>query len=255
MHRTRLFAAVAATVLALTWTAGASGVEKQSTSPSHDGVVLVRFDTQTVGDRKLADFLASFMVDLDRAAAHIPIFDVNGTIYADYCYPVILVSVYYEVRGSEQAFRAQTEHLIRAISALPGVKDVGLYAGGSGQNAGEPCLQSYASWPAGATPGAEEGRPNLALPVHPIAISPNPSRGDVEFHYAVSGAGGESSVEVFDVVGRRVAEIFRGPRAPGDWIARWQATDAQGRRVPQGTYFVLVRSGDRATIGRFVITQ
>ena len=261
-----LFAAATAVVLSLSWGGGARAAVSAPSPPSHDGVLVVHFG-RSLPEKELGEFLTTFMVDLNRVTARLPVFDVNAAIFQSCFTYETVVYVYYDVRGSEAAFLAQTDHLVRAVAALPDVKSVVPVGGSLPHYAGEPCLQSFApTWTeaasagtaaAGAATEAEQSRPDVGqAPARPtaVSISPSPSRGGVPFDFAVSAPGGESSVEVFDVSGRRVAEVFRGPRAPGAWTARWRGTDAQGRRVPQGTYFVLVRSGGRATSARFVVT-
>src|SRR5262245_53958545 len=119
MKKNALFAAISAAVLGLSWTGSAVGAVDLSSTPSHDGVVIVNFEF-SIFEREPGNSFRTFMIDLNRVTAQLPIFDIHTTIYQDYCYPEFIVYLYYDVHGSEQAFRAQTEHLVRVVSALPG---------------------------------------------------------------------------------------------------------------------------------------
>lgn len=66
---------------------------------------------------------------------------------------------------------------------------------------------------------------------------PNPFNPRTEFHFALSQSE-EVRVNVFDVSGRRVAEMNLGELAAGDHAVAWDATDSGGARVSSGVYFV-----------------
>ena len=50
--------------------------------------------------------------------------------------------------------------------------------------------------------------------------------------------GGRARLDVFDASGRRVTTLVDGFVPEGAHAARWTGTDAQGRRVKPGLYFV-----------------
>jgi hypothetical protein len=75
---------------------------------------------------------------------------------------------------------------------------------------------------------------------------PNPFR--AETRIAVNGAGGMPEVEVFDVQGRLVLRT----RSAEKGAVRWSGTDARGRSVSPGIYFVRVRVGASATTRRVI---
>jgi hypothetical protein len=92
-----------------------------------------------------------------------------------------------------------------------------------------------------AAPVAGEGGPEATSLVL-RAPAPNPARSSALVRYALERAG-DVRLEVFDVLGRRVATLAEGPRAPGEHAAT-VATSA----LPAGTYVVrLEAGGERAT--------
>lgn len=44
-------------------------------------------------------------------------------------------------------------------------------------------------------------------------------------------------IEIFNILGQHVAELFDGSKEPGDYQFVWNAQDSQGRIVPSGVYF------------------
>jgi hypothetical protein len=81
----------------------------------------------------------------------------------------------------------------------------------------------------------------LAAP-HPNPLAPSAGALRVSFW---SASGEEARLELFDVLGRRVAVLTDGPAAADGWqeIA-WHARDAAGRVLPAGTYVLRLTSGE-----------
>lgn len=61
------------------------------------------------------------------------------------------------------------------------------------------------------------------------------------------------NVAVYDASGRRIESLFTGRRGIGRHTFEWRGTDAGGRRVPQGVYFVRVRAGAECHTGKVAI--
>ena len=53
------------------------------------------------------------------------------------------------------------------------------------------------------------------------------------------------SVEVFDIKGRRIAELTNQKYQVGEHSVEWQGRDSEGRAVPSGEYFFRVEYGDQ----------
>ena len=69
------------------------------------------------------------------------------------------------------------------------------------------------------------------------APTPNPARGDVRFVLDAPVAGW-LTVDVFDVVGRRVRRVWAGSLGPGSHAMTWDSRDDAGRVARPGAYFV-----------------
>jgi hypothetical protein len=97
-------------------------------------------------------------------------------------------------------------------------------------------------------PAAEAALPSrLTL----LTTAPNPFRGASRLRYGVPSEM-RLSLSVYDLTGRKVANLFSGLAQPGIHLAVWNGRDAHGRRVAQGVYFYRLESG-QATLTRTVI--
>jgi photosystem II stability/assembly factor-like uncharacterized protein len=85
----------------------------------------------------------------------------------------------------------------------------------------------------------------LALDVYP---NPLPAAGRVEF---AAAQGGEYSIDLFDVAGRRLARLGEGRLAAGE--RRGIALDPQG--LSAGVYFVRIRQGEAVLARRFTVLR
>jgi hypothetical protein len=68
-----------------------------------------------------------------------------------------------------------------------------------------------------------------------VGSTPNPFSSSTAIHFDVPGDGGRTSVDVFDMNGRRVAKLFDG-FARGQQTVRWSGVDATGHQVKPGVY-------------------
>ncbi|MDP4200445.1 MAG: choice-of-anchor D domain-containing protein [Bacteroidota bacterium] len=71
------------------------------------------------------------------------------------------------------------------------------------------------------------------------SVSPNPTTGSTNIEYGTDGDGMPVTIELYDLLGRRVSTILRNPSmAAGDHIATFD-----GSQLPSGTYIVRLSSG------------
>jgi hypothetical protein len=76
---------------------------------------------------------------------------------------------------------------------------------------------------------------------------PNPFNPETEIRYALPHDG-PVDLDVFDVSGRHVRSLVRGPRAGGEQRVRWDGRDDAGGEVASGVYVLrLVMDGRVAT--------
>lgn len=101
--------------------------------------------------------------------------------------------------------------------------------------------------PTGVRPG---GVPPLKL-----VARPNPAAGPVRlFGSFPSSPGTQSTLEIFDVAGRRL-QRFESRADSGELSFVWDHRDDRGQRVASGLYFARLRVGSESVVEKFVILR
>lgn len=72
---------------------------------------------------------------------------------------------------------------------------------------------------------------------------PNPCSGTLTIDYTIAVDRTAVAIDVYDVAGRLVKTLRRGPAPAGDASVTWDGTNAAGREVAAGVYFVRARTG------------
>ncbi|MFO7607640.1 MAG: S8 family serine peptidase [Candidatus Krumholzibacteriia bacterium] len=109
---------------------------------------------------------------------------------------------------------------------------------------GEGCGQSSVPGQDGAVPTAF--RVDQAFP--------NPFNPRTTIRFALPEAG-HTVVSIFDVKGRRVANLLSGMLPAQVHEVTWTGRDDQDRQVAAGVYFYLVTSGDHRAVGRMALVK
>lgn len=86
------------------------------------------------------------------------------------------------------------------------------------------------------------------------APRPNPARNRAQFTLTMPEPG-ESSVEAFDLSGRRVASIASGFREAGPVNLNWDLRDERGNFVGSGIYLVRARFGAKEILRRITVVR
>jgi len=83
---------------------------------------------------------------------------------------------------------------------------------------------------------------------------PNPFNSSVTVSFCASG---ESRVEleVVDLLGRKVADIFKGISRVGENSYNWNGLDRQGNEVSSGVYFMRLTGQDRIQVRKAVLLR
>jgi hypothetical protein len=93
---------------------------------------------------------------------------------------------------------------------------------------------------AAATPGAP---PVSASPAAGVTLHPNPFTGSTTVAFTL-GRRGPATLSVFDVRGRRVADLVSGMQSPRTHRVTWDGRDDGGNAVAAGVYWVRLESPD-----------
>lgn len=94
-----------------------------------------------------------------------------------------------------------------------------------------------------------DGGPAMLASLSPAR--PNPSRGAVAFRLELP-RDGEVSVDVFDLSGRRIGTLARGPFRAGTHTLTWDPRDGRNGAAPSGVYFVRAHGPGLDTVRRVV---
>jgi hypothetical protein len=87
-----------------------------------------------------------------------------------------------------------------------------------------------------------------------LQVWPNPARNATRLRFSLPIAD-EVDARVFDVAGREVRRLHRGPLGAGEHELAWDGRDEAGRAAPAGVYFARVESAGTARVARIVRTQ
>jgi len=94
-----------------------------------------------------------------------------------------------------------------------------------------------------------------APPPVSISATPNPFSGSTRVDYSLESPG-RVRLSVYDVAGRRIAQLDEGRKSPGAYTALWDDRDDGGRSVASGVYFcVLQQAGVKQTRKMVLIRQ
>jgi len=84
------------------------------------------------------------------------------------------------------------------------------------------------------------------------APNPNPVHGGTVLSYDLREEG-EVALALYDVLGRRVRTIARGPRSAGRYEVQWDGRDADGARLGAGVYFLRFTAPGHAETRKLVV--
>ncbi len=99
-------------------------------------------------------------------------------------------------------------------------------------------------------PGAEVPKFDTALQ----SIAPNPFNPDTEIKFTLRETT-RLSVSVFDIGGRRVANLVDGTLAQGVHAVRWDGSDGSGRSAASGVYLVRMVADGKAYSQRMLLVK
>jgi hypothetical protein len=85
--------------------------------------------------------------------------------------------------------------------------------------------------------------------------SPNPSAGPVLFSFSVpeSSISQQVTLEVFDLLGKKISTVFNAQADPGFHEAEWNGLNDVLQRPAAGVYLTILRSGNQTDMGRIIL--
>jgi hypothetical protein len=79
-------------------------------------------------------------------------------------------------------------------------------------------------------------------PAKNVTVAPNPFKDQARIRYAVDSPT-RLDLAIYDVSGRRVTTLVNRNQWPGTFTAIWNGTDINGRRLPGGNYYLVLKAG------------
>ena len=102
-----------------------------------------------------------------------------------------------------------------------------------------------------SVPGPETAKFTTALQ----NFAPNPLLGGSGRISFTMQAEGSASVQIFDVGGRLVREVWNGLAAEGLNVVHWDGTDSAGRSVSSGVYFYRLQAGGKECSNELAVAR
>ena len=90
----------------------------------------------------------------------------------------------------------------------------------------------------------KDDQPILPNSVELFSPYPNPFNGSVNIAFSVEGASQELSVDIYDLLGRKVKTLADEYYEPGYYVLTWDGRGDYNNNLSSGAYFVLLRAGD-----------
>ena len=87
-----------------------------------------------------------------------------------------------------------------------------------------------------------------------LSISPNPAFSQATISYSVL-ASQPVTIAVYNVTGQLVKTLANSYQTGGTYTITWNLKDERGISVPQGSYFVTMRSGDNTKTQSLIVSQ
>jgi len=97
--------------------------------------------------------------------------------------------------------------------------------------------------------------PNARLPTAELEPNvPNPFNPSTAITFRLSELR-ETSLEIFDLRGRRVKILFQGRTGRGSHTVYWDGTDSKGRRLASGIYFYRLKAGEKSITRKMILEK
>jgi flagellar hook assembly protein FlgD len=95
--------------------------------------------------------------------------------------------------------------------------------------------------------GIDENNPDETF----LKTFPNPFKDEVTISYSLS-SDDFIKIEVIDLYGRKIQDLYRGKQLSGEQQIQWNGLDAGGNMVPDGVYFIRISSDKISACSRLI---
>ena len=106
---------------------------------------------------------------------------------------------------------------------------------------------------AGDNTGKEQQPPDLSSFIT-FSVYPNPVHGPVQIHYSLQRQAAVQ-ISIYNILGEKIRVLENNFMAPGSYNINWDGTDAQGHRLPGGSYLCTIRADDSMEMIKLLIVD
>ena len=106
-------------------------------------------------------------------------------------------------------------------------------------------------------PPADTPDGNTVFATRIDAVRPNPfnPKTQISFTLSPSAANGSVSLEIFDLGGRKVAQLVGGRMTPGAHVETWNGLSDGGKPVESGVFFARLTTADGQRTQKMVLLK
>ncbi|GAH71321.1 unnamed protein product, partial [marine sediment metagenome] len=87
-----------------------------------------------------------------------------------------------------------------------------------------------------------------------LYISPNPTHSRVTIQYNLP-TNSKVSVRILDITGRVIKTIYEGDKKAGNYKFVWDGTTDKGVKVPSGSYFCKIKTGETSLTKKITLIR
>jgi len=84
---------------------------------------------------------------------------------------------------------------------------------------------------------------------------PNPFTDNLNINYTVLVDGDNVFIAIYDMYGQEVAEVVNGKHDSASYFLSWNGTDQKGMKLPNGTYFIRMISGNKVETQKIQVVR
>ncbi|MCK4257191.1 T9SS type A sorting domain-containing protein, partial [candidate division WOR-3 bacterium] len=96
--------------------------------------------------------------------------------------------------------------------------------------------------------------PEVRKRLSKVNIYPNPSMGNIRIDYVLDKVS-EVDVEIYNVIGQKVAHLISGKKQEGRHTVIWNGRDGKGRRCSPGIYFCRIDASGESLYNRITLLR
>lgn len=99
---------------------------------------------------------------------------------------------------------------------------------------------------------------DIIVPVNYITAAnyPNPFNPSTIIQFTIgSGFNGDVSITIYDVLGRKIKNLYQSSLSTGTYLLRWNGRDEQNENCPSGTYIYSVKTNSTEVTGKMMLIR